>query len=148
MLSTFSAMLMLVSISGGTEARPPQVSGTLTNEVVLSYEEWYSGPNLFIVMEKQWTWEGDITGTQHSHLEITAHGNNLWIVHEWATLEAEWGDLSGTMELRIVGQGSPPNFVVHFCVVSGTGDFANVNGRGTVVLGPTHSPYYVAWLNP
>ncbi|MBU1158635.1 MAG: hypothetical protein KKE24_04775 [Candidatus Thermoplasmatota archaeon] len=145
--STLVAALMLSLPASGctSDCNLPDVEltkaeGTFQNPnnpemVQLEHE----GVNVFYTVDdKTWEWSGDIVGDSISSIEIIVHANSgLVTVDEWGTLNVDdWEGLEGSIDMRTIVKGdtSFESFEIHFELVGGTDDFANVVGYGSAYL--------------
>lgn len=129
-LATLGAAVLFAQPAGATSLIP--ASGTFV-DVPTSTQVRMADGNLIITQTVTQTLTGTFTGTASQHTTTVVHRTGAANFHGAETCTCTVAGKSGSLVLGFSGTGAPDgSFEGQFVIISGTGDLANLNGRGTI----------------
>jgi hypothetical protein len=129
-LATLGAAVLLAEPAGATTLMP--ASGTFV-DVVTSMQVRFADGNLIITQTVSQTLTGTFTGTASQQVTTVVHPSGAANFFGAETCTCTVAGKSGSLVLGFSGTGAPNgSFEGQFVILSGTGDLASLNGRGTI----------------
>jgi len=124
--------MLLIPAAYATPSEP--ASGTWAYTVTHIEDTKVAGGNTFRYGEEIGTWTGTFVGTSFDYFELVVHPSGFVTCQGQINFEGTVnGDKSGTMVILFVGK---KNLEINlwsgkWVILSGTGDLANLRGKGT-----------------
>ncbi len=129
-LATLGAAVLLAEPAGATSLMP--ASGTFV-DVVTSTQVRTADGNLIITQTISQTLMGTFTGTASQQATTVVHPTGAANFFGAETCTCTVAGKTGSLVFGFSGTSAPNgSFEGQFVIVSGTGDLANLNGRGTI----------------
>jgi uncharacterized protein DUF3224 len=129
-VATLGAALLLAEPVGATSLMP--ASGTFI-DVTTSTQVRVADGNLILTQAVTQTLAGTFTGTASQQATTVVHPTGAANFFGAETCMCTVAGKTGSLVFRFSGTVAPDgSFEGQFVIISGTGDLANLNGRGTV----------------
>jgi hypothetical protein len=129
-LATLGAAVLLAEPVGATSLMP--ASGTFV-DVVTSMQTRMADGNVIITQTISQTLMGTFTGTASQQATTVVHRTGAANFFGAETCTCTVAGKTGSLVIGFSGTSAPNgSFEGQFVIVSGTGDLANLNGRGTI----------------
>lgn len=129
-LATLGAAVLLAQPAGASVLMP--ASGTFV-DVTTSTQVRTADGNLIITQTVTQTLTGTFTGTASQQATTVVHETGAANFHGSETCTCTVAGRSGSLVFGFSGTAAPDgSFEGQFVILSGTGDLANLNGRGTI----------------
>jgi len=129
-LATLGAAVLLAEPAGATSLMP--ASGTFV-DVVTSTQVRVADGNLILTQTVTQTLTGTITGTATQQATTVVHPSGAANFFGAETCTCSVGGKTGNLVFGFSGTGAPNgSFEGQFVILSGSGELANLNGRGTL----------------
>ena len=123
--------LMFSQLASVYGQQPTPVSGSFDYTFQVTGDRLADG-NYFLYATEWENWEGDFTGTSVAVFRVEMFRSGFWNVWLRSTFTGTVNGKSGTAVIQLLGKKpSGEDWYGQWVVISGTGELANLRGRGT-----------------
>jgi hypothetical protein len=133
LLTLFMVCAILPAASAAAYAKPPTtVSGELDYWLDDTISMREANGNSFLYATEHEEWRGDFVGVGHSEFRVGMFASGFWNVWLRCEFSGTVHGKEGTLEIQMVGKKPlDGDWYGQWVIRAGTGDLANVHGRGT-----------------